>query len=646
MAVPGAKAATLGLTSTVGLARRMPRVIVLGIDGMDPRLVEKYVKQGRMPNTKRLIGKGDMKPLGTSTPPQSPVAWSNFISGMNPGGHGIFDFIHRDPATRMPHLSTSRISPAEKTISIGSLVVPLSGGKAELLRRGPTFWKTLEEHDVDCTVVKMPANFPPTPVKSKTLSGLGAPDVLGTYGTFSYFTSDPAEVKEDVGGGRILRVYPKNGKVEANLIGPQNSFRKDAPDCTVPFTVYCDSTNAVAKITVQGKEIILKVGEWSDWVTIRFEMLRHLASMSAVCRFYLKSTRPHFRLYVSPINMDPADPALPICTPDNYSKKLAERIGPFYTQGMPEDTKALSAGVLSDEEYLQQAKLVLEERLRMYDCELGRFERGFFFFYFSSLDLNSHMLWRALDRGHPQYSAKLANTVGDFMPMLYGEMDKVIGKAMEHVGDDDLLMVMSDHGFASFRRGFNLNTWLLRNKYAAIIDPFSQEDAEFFMNTDWTETKAYGLGINSIYFNISGREPGGIVSPGDEARELADELKRRLKEVRDPETGERAILNVYAPSDAYSGPCTEDAPDLVVGYNQHYRASWDTILGEYPKAVFEDNTDPWSGDHCMDRTLIPGSFICNKPIRAESPNLYDLTPTILAEFNVPVPPEMIGKAVL
>ena len=642
--LPVAGGARLVEAGRVGAARRQASVIVLGLDGMDPRLVEKFVRDGRMPNAKRLIEAGTFCPLGTSMPPQSPVAWSSFISGANPGVHGIFDFIHREPGTLLPYLSTSRTLPSGKTVNFRDWTFPLSGGKTELLRKGPTFWTNLEEHGIDCTVVKIPANFPPTPCQSRTLSGMGTPDIVGTYGTFTYFTSDAAEVREDIGGGRILQVHLRNGKAECELEGPRNTYKKNRPVTRVPLTVFCDETNPVAKIVVQGQEVLLKEGEWSDWVRVKFDVIPRLKRLSGICRFYLKRVHPHLGLYVSPINIDPEYPAMPICTPEGYSRELAQNVGLFYTQGLPEDTKALSEGVLTDEQYREQATSVFNERLRLYDYALPRFDHGLFFFYFSSLDLNSHMFWRSMDKEHPQYSPELENKHGDFIPWLYSKMDEVIGKAMQRVGDDDTLIIMSDHGFTSFRRGFNLNTWLFENGYATLLDRFSQEEAEFFANTDWGGTRAYGLGINALYLNIEGREFGGIVSPGYEARELADEIAARLSEVRDPQTGQRVIANMYRREDAYSGPCVKDAPDLIIGYNENYRSSWDTILGEYPRELIVDNLDPWSGDHCMDKSLLAGTFICNRKVRVTDPSLSDLAPTILAYFGVPKPSEMSGRS--
>jgi predicted AlkP superfamily phosphohydrolase/phosphomutase len=312
---------------------------------------------------------------------------------------------------------------------------------------------------------------------------------------------------------------------------------------------------------------------------------------------------------------------------------------------MPEDTKALSTGILDDHEYLEQALFVLEERLRLYDYELNRFESGFLFFYFSSLDLNSHMFWRTLDPQHPLYEKEHQKEFGWVIPHIYDRMDEVIGKALARCDDDTLLMVMSDHGFTSFRRGFNLNTWLLNQGYAEMLDPLSQEETEFFNNIAWDGTKAYGLGINSLYLNMAGREAEGIVTPGEASNRLIQELSKKLLDVTDPLTGEKVIARVYHPNRVYSGPFQGKAPDLVLGYNRHYRSSWSTILGEYPLEEFVDNDDKWSGDHCMAHVFLPGIFLCNQKFQHRVPALYDLAPSILDAFGLKKPEDMIGKTI-
>jgi len=633
-----------GFPAIVSAAARTRRVIVLGIDGMDPTLVAQFFAKGRLPNAARLRERGCFLPLGTSDPPQSPVAWSNFISGTNPGGHGIFDFIAREPATLKPYLSTARLEGDPWTLKVGRRRFPLAARHMVNLRRGPTLWSVLEQAGVNSRVVRMPANFPPTPSAGHTLSGLGTPDIHGSYGIFTYYSTRRDERTRDVPGGRIEKVRIRDSSVEASLRGPQNPFEADGRLVELPFTVFVDPGNAAARFSVQGKEFILRPGEWSDWIRLRFPLLSVVSGVPAACRFYLKRVRPDFELYVSPLNIDPIDPFLPISTPPSYARQLAGEVGIFHTQGMPQDTRALSSGVFDDNDYRAQALYCLEEECRLFRNELNKFRDGLFFSYFGSLDMNSHMFWRTIDRGHPLYSEALAREQGNVLPRLYEVMDNVIGEAMEAMDGQTTLIVVSDHGFASFRRQFNLNGWLMDNGYAAARDPLARGEQDYFGDVKWPETRAYGLGINALYLNVKGREPEGCVAPGAAQRALTDELAARLTAVKDPQTGEQVILHAYRPADVYSGPYVGEAPDLLVCYNRGYRASWDTVLGKYPREQILDNRDPWSGDHALDSQIMAGVFFCSRRVAAERPALSDMAPTILNEFGVPAPREMTGRA--
>jgi predicted AlkP superfamily phosphohydrolase/phosphomutase len=621
------------------------RLIILGIDGMDPQLLHRFMREGKMPNFAKLEAQGDFRQLTTSIPPQSPVAWSNLITGMNAGGHGIFDFIHRDPKTLGLFFSASRVEGPKHAIRLGSWAIPLGGGSAEQLRKGVAFWQLLDQHGVPNTVFRIPSNFPPVAAKGKTLSGMGTPDLRGTYGTFSFYTDDPAAVAGPVEGGQVIPVLVENSRVTANLIGPDNSFRKGSPAAEEPFSVAVDPLESVAKVTVQGRQFVLREGEWSDWVRVEFHLIPFFASVKGMCRFYFKQAHPRFQLYVSPINIDPADPALPISTPSRYSRFLTDEAGEFHTQGIAEDTKALSDGVLDDDEYLRQARTVLAEHRRIFDAEFPRFNRGVFFFYFSSLDLNSHMFWRLMDPNHPEYDATLAAQNGSAIEDFYEQMDQVLGEVLPRLDEHTTLLVLSDHGFAPYYRSFNLNTWLLDNGYIKLKNDASRNSSEPFANVDWTQTRAYGLGLNGLYINLRGRENNGIVEPGAAADSLMLEIRAKLLAVQDPRAKLPVITRVDLASEAYQGPYAREGPDLIVGYNRGYRAGWQTILGAFPPEELEDNTNPWSGDHCMDYTLVPGVLLSNRKIVAEAPALTDIAPTILEEFGIAKAKGMIGRSV-
>jgi predicted AlkP superfamily phosphohydrolase/phosphomutase len=619
-------------------------LIILGIDGMDPQLLHRFISEGKLPNFAKLEAQGDFRPLITSIPPQSPVAWSNLITGMNAGGHGIFDFIHRDPKTLSLYFSASKVEGPKHAIHLGTWSIPLGGGSAEQLRQGVAFWQILDQHGIPNTIFRIPSNFPPVPTKGTTLSGMGTPDLRGTYGTFSFYTDDPMATPGAVEGGQVIPVQVENHRVTSSLIGPDNSFLRDNPAATEPFSVAVDPVDSVVKISVQDHEFVLREGEWSNWIRVEFQLVPLFANVKGMCRFYLKQAHPRFQLYVSPINIDPADPALPISTPSRYSRLLTDEAGEFHTQGIAEDTKALSDGVLDDKEYLQQARTVLAEHRRIFDAEFPKFSQGLFFFYFSSLDLNSHMFWRLMDPRHPEYDATLADQNGSAIADFYQQMDQVLGEVLPRVDDRTLLLVVSDHGFAPYYRSFNLNTWLLNNGYIKLKNNGTPA-TEPFATVDWTQTRAYGLGLNGLYLNLRGRERNGIVEPGTQADRLTAELRAKLLSVQDPASKQQVITRIDVASEAYRGPYTRTGPDMLVGYNRGYRAGWQTILGAFPPEELEDNSNPWSGDHCMDYTLVPGVLLSNRKISASMPALTDIAPTILAEFGIAKGKGMIGQSV-
>jgi predicted AlkP superfamily phosphohydrolase/phosphomutase len=617
-----------------------PKVLVLGFDGFDPKIAEEMMKDGRLPNFQRLRERGSFSRLETSIPPQSPVAWSNFISGMNPGGHGIYDFIAREPDTYLPYLSTTVTKDPARTIKIGKWIIPLSKGEVTLLRRGKAFWQILEDHGIPTVVLRVPSNFPPIGKTTKSISGMGTPDMLGTYGTFSFYTTKPYVITEET-GGKIFIVDNFDNKVEARIVGPPNTFLEGNPDVEVPFTVYIDPDYPAVKIEVQDAELVLNEHEWSDWVTLKFDLMP-FASAQGIVRFYVKSVRPDFELYVSPIQIDPRAPALPISTPSDYSRELAEAIGPFYTQGIAEETWALNEGRINEKEYLQQSEFVFEQTKKMLDYELDRFKWGLLYCYFSTSDPLQHMFWRLRDPQHPMYDEELAATYGGTIEYYYTRLDSVLGHAVERVGDDATVIVLSDHGFTTYRKNFHLNTWLYWNGYLALRDDFREESDEFFENVDWSRTKAYALGINALYINQVGREGEGIVAPGPEKEHLLDEIKEKLKAFVDPETGDQVIAEVYKAEDCYSGECANEAPDMIVGYNSGYRGSWETALGKVTRSLLTDNAKKWSGDHCMAREVIPGVLFTSKRIAYSQPALYDLAPTILGEFGIDKDADMDG----
>jgi predicted AlkP superfamily phosphohydrolase/phosphomutase len=629
-----------------------PRVIVLGFDGLDYQLTRTLMEAGRLPNFSRLAKMGGFSPLGTSMPPQSPVAWSSFTTGLDPADHGIYDFIHRDPATMTPYLSTTRTEAAGWTVPIGPWEFPLKGGSVTPLRAGEPFWTRLESAGARTSILRMPANYPPSGEASHELSGMGTPDILGTYGTFSFYTSEPfAYAGRTIAGGVIHRVRAIEDRVEAALEGPDNPFRRERVKVTAPFTAYIDPREPAARIILGVEQRVLAVGEWSDWVPITFA-LTPMQSLRGMCRLYLKQVRPYFELYVTPINLDPLSPALPISTPSSYAAELAGANGRFYTQGMPEDTKAYSAGVFNAEEFLRQAGHTAEESRRQYAYVLDRFAGGakggsgerLLFYYFGHVDQVSHMMWRAMDPGHPAYNAATDAPHRHVVEDLYVGLDRIVGQTLDRMTPDMMLVIMSDHGFTSWRRTFHLNSWLEQNGYLTVMDPARRAEP-MFGNVDWSKTRAYGLGLNGLYLNLAGREKSGIV-PAARREALRAEIEAKLLAAIDPSTGQRAITAIARPEGAGSHAVAhpDRAPDLLVGYAKGTRGSNESALGEVPAEVMIDNREAWSGDHCMDPAAVPGVLFVSRPLPRAVTSLRDLTGAILAEFGVtPAGSEAAGK---
>ncbi len=661
---------------------RVKRIIILGVDGVDPGLLDNWMREGRLPNIERLSKGGTYMPLGTSMPPQSPVAWSNFITGQNSGGHGIFDFIHRDPQTYFPYSSMSEVLPAEENTSFLGLslpnmirlpfsdyVIPLAGGTTKNLRKGKAFWEYLEEQEIPAIVHRVPVNFPPVGNGTITLSGMGTPDIQGTNGTYSYYTDAPPPDYQSATGGKIFITDVIGGVAKGKLYGPPNDFvdydgiqsrtgRKipfQEKKASIPFTVYVDEKNPVARIEIDGQEIFLEEGKFSPWVEINFSLLPtpgfirwlwpDVVSVKGLVQFYLKSAHPDFGLYITPVQISPFNPALPISTPPEYATELAEAIGGYYTQGMPEDTKALEKDVFGNTDFMTQAMIIADEEIRMARYELDRFEEGFIFLYFSVVDQVGHVMWRTMEgqEEHPAYVAELDNEFKDTYADLYALFDRVVSSTMEYVDEETCFILMSDHGFSSWKRSFDLNRWLYDNGYLALRPGVAPSSVQYLQGVDWQNTTAYGLGINGLYINQLGREKHGVVPPGPAKEQLLREITEKLKTVVDPITGAHPIQEVFSSEDIYSGEHIDIGPDAQIGYDLGYRASDECAVGEITEQVLSDNTRRWSGDHCQDFRKVPGILLTNLPVQLRDPTLIDLAPSILALFGMEPPDEMQGR---
>jgi predicted AlkP superfamily phosphohydrolase/phosphomutase len=599
------------------------KVIFLGLDGLDPRLTERYMAEGKLPNLERIQKQGSYSRLRTTFPALSPVAWSTFATGVNPGKHNIFDFLNRNTKSYVPELASACVHKPERVLKLGKFRIPVSGPRVEMKRKSQPFWKLLGDHSIASTIIRVPITFPPDRFDGRLLSAMSTPDLKGTQGSFSQFTTRLAEATFESGSRYPLRSVP--GGFEGELEGPDDLSLADNPVVKIPFRILWDGNRATLKI--QDESFVLALGSYSPWVKLRFKTSVGIA-VHGIARFLVTDTAPDFSLYVTPIQIDPESPALPISHPPYYAAYLAKLLGTYSTLGMAEDTWALNEGVIDEDEFLKQAYLLLDEREAMFRNALEKTRRGVVACVFDTSDRVQHMFYRSLDQ---------SDTIAD----LYQRMDKMAGLALQYVDRDTVLFVLSDHGFCAFRRGINLNAWLRDNGYLVLKDG-AVESGPFFKGVDWSRTRAYTLGLGGLYLNLEGREGQGIVKPGAEASVLKQELIEKLKGLEDPDLGAIGIREAYASGALYKGPYLAEAPDLIVGYNEGYRASWYAAAGKVSARVFEDNSKAWSGDHSVDPVLVPGVLFSNRKFTAPDPGLEDMAPTVLQLFGVERPSWMEG----
>lgn len=620
-------------------AAQPPKVLVLGIDGMDPDLLEQYLDQGLLPHFAKLREQGVYTRLATTNPAESPVAWSTFATGTNPGKHGLFDFIHRAPQTYLPDFALVRLEQG-RSFSIGGTTIPIGAAQYVSQRHGAPFWALTSEADIATTVVRCPVTFPPEEVRGRMLSGMGVPDLRGSQGTFSYWTNEPGSVTS-VQGGKIVAVQPNGDRIGTVVSGPSVTQDGERGELTVPFEIVVDKKQKQATLNLQGKTVMLREGEWSPWLPVAFRA-GLFSSLNGISRFYLKSVEPHFALYGSPVNFAPENPPYPISHPKSYAKELAAAIGDFHTQGMPEDTWALNEGRLDEESFLAHCRTIYREREAMLHYELARFEKGVLVIVFDTVDRIQHMFWRAIDLEHPLYTEELHARYGHVIESWYREVDTLLGTVMGKIDDNTVLVLLSDHGFASFRRAVHVNTWLRQRGYLRLKEN-REEGRGYGQDIDWAHTRAYALGIGGIYLNIKGREPLGIVEPGESVKTLSAEIASELQALTDPDNGYAVVRRAYRSDEVYKGPEAAQAPDLLIGFERGYRSSWQTALGGVPKGLIEDNLKKWSGDHIVDPELVPGILLVNRRLSLTNPSLADIAPTILKQVGAAVPETMDGK---
>ncbi len=616
---------------------KVKRAVVLGFDGLDPVLTQRFMDAGRMPHLKQLADEGVFRPLETACPSISPVAWSSYATGVDASRHNIYDFLTRDPCNYMPLLSSAETGTLPRTLNLGFARIPM-GSKAfyRVLQKSQPFWKLLGAANIWSSIIRVPITFPPQKFKNGTLlSGMCVPDLLGTQGSFSFYSTKRRPVGAHI-GGQQYQVRRSGDVIESKLTGPAGG---DGHPMKSPFRVELDDAARRAKITVGSETVEVGPKEYTPWMVVPF------GKITGIARLYIQTwDGDDVEVYCTPININPEEPVMPISHPFVYAIYLAKMNGPYATLGLAEDTWALNEGVIDEEAFLKQAWLLFEERKKHLWDVLDKTKKGFVTVVFDTSDRISHMFYRFTDPTHPALARSSEEDKEKYRGVIedtYAKLDELVGEVREKIDDDTTLCVISDHGFTNFRRGVNLNAWLRDNGYL-----FLKEDAatspDWFANVDWSRTKAFTLGLTGVFINRKGREAHGIVSKGAELDALCAELKEKLEALTDPLDGQPVVKEAFATHELHDGPYADMAPELLIGYHKGFRHSWDCATGSVSEEVFSDNVKSWSGDHCVDPRLVPGVFFCNRQINTDEPALMDMAPTVLDLFGVPIPSYMQG----
>ena len=584
---------------------------------MDAALLRRWLGDGSLPHLARLMAAGGWSPLRTTNPAESPVAWASFATGLNPGKHGIFDFLQRDPATY-----GLRVGPLTVRARVDG-----RGLEAVNNRHGTTLWELASRQGKRCLLLRVPGTCPPEAVNGRMLSGLGVPDLLGSWGTSWLYTTEPGPQQQGV--VRVALTGAEWG--EASLSGPQSAS----------LSLRLRLGDGRLHIQCAGQEATLAQGEWSPWWALRFRSPLGI-DWHGIARFHLWRLEPHVNLYLSPLNIDPRQPCLPLSYPEGYARDLAERHGLFGTLGWAEDSSALSQGRLDENGFLDQVRQAFQQQATMTLRALQE-DRDLLISVFEAIDRVQHMFWRHMEDAESGRRSPFADVIRE----TYLCFDSLVGQVLDNLRSEDALVVLSDHGFKPVRRLVNVNSWLRDRGYLVTHADGNAISGDLQADVDWARTKAYALGLSKIYINLAGREGQGGVNRGREYEELCQAIARDLLDLRDPASGEPVVRRVYRGNRLYSGAHLGGSGDLVLGFHQGYRTSQRTALGRLSRHVVVPNRQKWSADHCsIDPPLVPGILCASRPLDYDDPSILDLAPTLLELLGVPIPPEMDGRSLL
>lgn len=556
------------------------KTLILGFDSFDPAVFETLAGQNQLPNLEKFSQGGGYSKLEVCSPPQTEVSWTSIATGADPGGHGIFDFVHRDPSSYIPYVS---ILPMRKS-AVGEQFVPPYTAK--------TFFEEAADMGYPATALWWPAMFPARPaLPVNTLPGLGTPDIRGQLGVGTLLTTEDEQLNKT----SVVRLSPvgKN-RFTASLPGPQTSGRDGPRTISLPVNLdVIDQTSA--RLTIDGQSTELHLGQWSDIVELRFKA-GLLLNVHAITRFILTSLDGIVHVYALPLQIHPLHSPWHYASSTSFSRKLWKEVGPYLTLGWPQDTTGLEDGCITDDQFLELCKSIFDRRIQILYYLMKDFHEGVLAAIFDDLDRVQHMFFHNRMDVVQDWYRRLDQFVGDVSSRVEGWNGKY------------RYLILSDHGFSTFGKKVHLNRWLVDNGYLSL-----KNGGGDLKGVDWNKTRAYAVGLNSLYLNVAGREGYGIVS-AEEVEPLLTAIKSQLLDWQDADQ-KSIIQRIRLKHETYSGPYTRFGPDLVVGYASGYRASAETGLGKVPSISLEHNTDHWGADHCMDSDVVPGVIFANRDLR-------------------------------
>lgn len=586
------------------------KVVILGLDGLSPYLVEKYWNNGDLPNLKQLAEQGTYRRMRTTTPGVSPVAWSSFQTGVNPGKHGIFDFLAPDRKRYLAVLSSVKTRTFSGKNIFGRTRQEVS---SSILRMSKPFWTLLGKYGIRSTVLRVPITYPPEPLDGRLLSGMCVPDLRGSQGSYTLFTVEDSS--EQFTGGLCLSLKSTgNGGYMGSLPGPDDFEAADVS--------FVETKKGFWRISTGSNSIQAQPGKLSEWITVEYRSGRK--KVRGIARFRITAGPV---VYCTALHVDPSGPVVPLSHPIHYSRYLAGAVGQFATLGLAEDTWALSNGHLNDESFLDMAWAYFHERKRMFRNALKNGKDGLTVCVFDTSDRIQHMFWGQ------------GTEPGSVIHSMYLEMDRLVGETMAEIRNDQQLIVMSDHGFTSFHTCVDFNRWLLDEGYLVLENGVQAVSASYH-GVDWSKTRAYAMGLSGININLQGREGRGIVPPS-EALSLMEEIRGKLLTLKDGEN--RVIRSVKFATEIYSGAYIDRSPDIIPGTETGYRADWGCVTGCVGTRALYSNDKHWNGDHSHDPELVRGVLFTSFDHSAEDPSIMDVAPTVLTMLGLKAPGYMDGR---